>query len=144
MVALALGLGFMAAMAVPMWTVPEVIVGWFLDRADPANAGVVPLAATFLAIAAWFQIVDGGQVIGAGLLRGLKDTRWPMIMAAFAYFGVGLGATSGLAFGLGLGGQGIWLGLAVALAVAAVLMIGRFLRLTAQPAGDPGGDRPPG
>jgi MATE family multidrug resistance protein len=90
---------------------------------------VVEFAVGFLAVAALFQIVDGSQVIGAGALRGLKDTRWPMIFAGFAYWVVGIGLAVGLAFGLGLGGLGVWIGLAGALAVAALLMVGRFVRL---------------
>ena len=68
-------------------------------------------AVTFLSIAALFQIFDGGQVIGAGALRGLKDTRWPMAFAALAYWGVGGTLALGLGFGAGLGGLGVWLGL---------------------------------
>jgi MATE family multidrug resistance protein len=87
------------------------------------------VAVVFLAVAALFQIFDGGQVIGAGALRGLKDTRWPMVFAGFAYWVVGIVCAVGLGFGLGLGGRGIWIGLAAALAVAAALMIARFLAL---------------
>jgi MATE family multidrug resistance protein len=83
----------------------------------------------FLMVAAIFQIFDGGQVIGAGALRGLKDTRWPMVFAAIAYWAIGGSLALGLAFGAGLNGLGVWIGLAVALAVAAALMIGRFLTL---------------
>ena len=71
----------------------------------------------------------GGQVIGAGALRGLKDTRWPMAFAALAYWAVGGTLALILGFGAGLGGLGVWLGLAASLAVAAALMIGRFLAL---------------
>lgn len=132
----AIGLGglFMLGAAVVMWTMPQTIVGWFIDAADPANVLVVETAVTFLLVAALFQIFDGGQVIGAGALRGLKDTRWPMLFAALAYWGIGMTLALGLAFGAGLGGLGVWLGLAAALAVAAALMIGRFLML-ARPAG---------
>jgi MATE family multidrug resistance protein len=87
------------------------------------------MAVTFLIFAAFFQVFDAGQVIGVGVLRGLKDTRQPMIYAAIAYWLVGLSASAGLAFGAGLGGVGIWAGLVVALAVAAALLIGRFVRL---------------
>ena len=72
----------------------------------------VQAAVTFLAIAALFQIFDGGQVIGAGALRGLKDTRWPMVFAALAYWVVGMAWRSALASALGLGGLGVWIGLA--------------------------------
>jgi MATE family, multidrug efflux pump len=127
--ALVIGGVFMSLMALLMWTQPATIVGLFIDAGDPANAAVLRLAVTFLGIAALFQIFDGGQVIGAGALRGLKDTRWPMVFAAVAYWLVGMSMALGLGFGLRLGGVGIWVGLALALAVAAGLMIGRFLSL---------------
>jgi MATE family multidrug resistance protein len=127
--ALVIGGVFMSLMAILMWTLPGTIAGLFIDAGDPANAAVLQLAVTFLGIAARFQIFDGGQVIGAGALRGLKDTRWPMVFAAIAYWLVGMSMALGLGFGLGLGGVGIWFGLALALAVAAGLMIGRFLSL---------------
>jgi MATE family multidrug resistance protein len=127
--AIVMGVVFMSLTAVLMWTLPESIVGLFIDAEDPANAVVLRAAVTFLGIAALFQIFDGGQVIGAGALRGLKDTRWPMVFAAIAYWLVGVTMALGLGFGAGLGGTGIWAGLAVALAVAAGLMIGRFVML---------------
>jgi MATE family multidrug resistance protein len=133
--ALAMGGIFMACMALLMWTLPGAIAGLFIDAGDPANAEVLRIAVTFLGIAALFQIFDGGQVIGAGALRGLKDTRWPMVFAAIAYWLIGMTMALGLGFGLGLGGVGIWLGLALALAVAAGLMIGRFLALQRRAAG---------
>jgi multidrug resistance protein, MATE family len=133
--ALVIGGAFMTAMAVLMWTAPAAIIGLFIDASDPANAHVLQVAVSFLGIAALFQIFDGGQVIGAGALRGLKDTRWPMIFAALAYWGVGMSTAVGLAFAAGLAGLGIWIGLALALAVAALLMIGRFVILQRQAAG---------
>ena len=127
--ALAIGAVFMLGTATLMWTAPEAIVGLFIDAADPANAPVVRAAVTFLAVAALFQIFDGGQVIGAGALRGLKDTRWPMAIAGLAYWIVGIGLATGLGFGAGWGGLGIWIGLAASLAVAAFLMVARFALL---------------
>jgi multidrug resistance protein, MATE family len=127
--ALLMGSLFMLAMAMVMWTAPATIAGLFIDATDPANAAVMRAAVMFLAIAALFQIFDGGQVIGAGALRGLKDTRWPMAFAAVAYWGIGMSLAVGLGFGLGWGGLGIWIGLAAALAVAAVLMVARFILL---------------
>jgi MATE family, multidrug efflux pump len=129
LMALVMGGAFMLAMATLMWTAPAAIVGLFVDAEDPANAAVVHAAVTFLTVAALFQIFDGGQVIGAGALRGLKDTRWPMAFAALAYWAVGGTLALALGFGAGLGGLGVWLGLAASLAVAAALMIGRFLAL---------------
>jgi MATE family multidrug resistance protein len=137
--AILMGGAFMAAMAMVMWTVPGSIVGLFIDAGESANVTVVRAAVTFLAVAALFQIFDGGQVIGAGALRGLKDTRWPMAFAAFAYWAIGGSLALGLAFGAGLGGLGVWIGLAVALAVAAALMIGRFLVLSQRSSTVPAG-----
>src|SRR5690606_4018878 len=122
-----------------MVSAPRVLVMAFIDIADPANAAVVSLAVTFLALAALFQIVDGAQAVGGGMLRGLQDTRVPMIYAAAGYWGVGLPLGVGLAFWGGLGGVGIWIGLSCGLAVVAVLLISRWIgrdRLTARQAPD--------
>ena len=119
------GVGFMAAMATIMWLFPRELVGLFLD--DTAeNARVIGLAVTFLAVAAIFQIFDGAQVVGAGMLRGLHDTRVPMLFALLGYWGIGLGFGAWLAFERGWGGVGIWVGLALGLAIVAVLMIIRW------------------
>lgn len=123
-----LGTGFMTLMAILMWAAPRELVSIFLDPADPANAPVMPLAIAFLGIAALFQIVDGAQAVGAGMLRGLHDTRVPMAFALFGYWGVGMGTAVGLAFGLGWQGVGIWTGLAAGLAVVAMLMLWRWTR----------------
>ncbi len=121
-----LGVAFMASMAAIMWIFPRELVGLFLDDI-PANAEVIRLAVTFLAVAAIFQIFDGAQVVGAGMLRGLHDTRVPMLFALLGYWGIGLGAGAWLAFARGWGGVGIWVGLAIGLAIVAVLMIGRWI-----------------
>ena len=122
-----LGVGFMAAMAVFMWMAPRPLVTLFLDD-TAANARVVALAVNFLAIAAVFQVADGAQVVGAGMLRGLHDTRVPMLFALFGYWGIGIGAGAWLAFRRGWAGQGIWAGLALGLAIVAVLMLARWTR----------------
>jgi MATE family multidrug resistance protein len=122
-----MGVGFMGFTACLMLFAPHALIGAFLDRADPQNAEVVELAARFLLFAAIFQIVDGAQVVGAGMLRGLHDTRVPMLFAALGYWGLGLPLGAVLAFPLGLEGAGIWTGLASGLAVVAVLMTARWI-----------------
>jgi MATE family multidrug resistance protein len=119
------GVGFMAVMAIPMWVAPHRLVTLFLDD-TVQNAGVIALAVGFLRVAAAFQLFDGAQVIGAGMLRGLHDTRWPLVFAAFGYWGVGLGIGSWLAFGADWKGIGIWIGLASGLAAVAILMLARW------------------
>ena len=72
-----IGVGFMATMAIGMWIAPRPLVTLFLAD-NAANAAVIGLAVSFLRVAAAFQLVDGAQVIGAGMLRGVHDTRWPL------------------------------------------------------------------
>jgi multidrug resistance protein, MATE family len=93
----------------------------------PANAVTIGLAVSFVRVAAAFQLVDGAQVIGAGMLRGLHDTRWPLLFALVGYWVVGLGVAIWLAFGRDWKGVGIWVGLASGLAAVAVLMLGRWV-----------------
>jgi MATE family multidrug resistance protein len=122
-----LGVGFMAAMALLLWLAPRPLVTLFLAD-TPANAHVIALAVSFLAIAAIFQVVDGAQVVGAGMLRGLHDTRVPMLFALFGYWGIGIGVGAWLAFRRGWAGQGIWAGLALGLAIVSILMLIRWTR----------------
>jgi MATE family multidrug resistance protein len=122
----ALGVLFMAAMAVAIWAFPRDLIGLFLDDSK-ANTRVLELGVAFLVVAAAFQIFDGAQVVAAGMLRGLHDTRAPMLFAFVGYWIVGLGVGVGLAFDRGWQGVGIWTGLATGLALVSALMIGRWL-----------------
>ncbi|MGF6755339.1 MATE family efflux transporter [Paraburkholderia sp. GAS334] len=145
-VALALGVGFMVLSGLVLIIAPHAIVGLYLHLDDPANASTVSLAASLLRVAAIFQIVDGMQTVGSGCLRGLKDTRVPMIVAAFGYWGIGFPTGYTLAFHFGLGARGLWWGLAAGLASVALLMTLRFHRMSlrrvpaAIPAADPATD----
>lgn len=121
-----IGVGFMGTMALVMWSIPRALITLFLKDA-PANAVVIALAVSFLRVAAAFQLVDGAQVIGAGMLRGLHDTRWPLLFALVGYWIVGLGIGAWLAFGRDWKGVGIWVGLASGLAAVAVLMLVRWV-----------------
>lgn len=123
-----MGVGFMVLTALAMILAPRTLVGVFLDLDQPANAPVVELAVGFLAVAALFQVMDGGQAVAAGMLRGLHDTRVPMIYAGIGYWCIGLLPGVVLAFWLGLAGIGLWIGLATGLTVVALLLLGRWLR----------------
>lgn len=92
------------------------------------NATVIALAAQLLVLAGLFQFSDGIQAASNGALRGLKDTRVPMAITLFAYWGVGMPVGWWLAFHRGLGARGMWMGLIAGLTVAAVLLFGRFWR----------------
>jgi MATE family multidrug resistance protein len=124
--ALIMGVGFMACTATLFLIVPYSLVSIFLDGTDPANGRALVLAATYLGIAGIFQLVDGAQVVAAHALRGLSDTRTPMLLAIFGYWFVGLPTAYVLAFVFDLRGIGVWAGLAVGLAFVAVLLVGRF------------------
>ena len=93
-------------------------------------ADVTTLAVGFLYYAAAFQIVDCVQATANGALRGLKDTRVPMLICAVGYWAIGAPLGLTLAFRGGFGGIGIWIGLAAGLAVVGVLLIWRWRRLT--------------
>jgi multidrug resistance protein, MATE family len=123
-----LGVGFMTAMAAVIWIMPRTLAGIFIDPALAGNSEVLDLAVAFLGVAAIFQIVDGAQVVGAGMLRGLHDTKWPMVFALFGYWVIGIGVGALLAFWAGWDGVGVWTGLATGLAIVAVLMLQRWLR----------------
>jgi multidrug resistance protein, MATE family len=131
-VALALGVGFMAAAAVVLWAFPLTIIGAYINVADPANHQTVQIARRLIVIAALFQVFDGMQVIAVGALRGYRDTVVPMLLAAFGYWGAGFAGGWLLAFPLGYGAIGLWWGLAFGLAVVAVLLTLR-LHLIAGP-----------
>ena len=74
-----------------------------------------------------FESADGVvQAVGAGVLRGVQDTRVPMVFALIGYWVVGIGVGTLLAFPFGLQGVGIWLGLASGLGAAAVLLVARW------------------
>jgi MATE family multidrug resistance protein len=121
-----MGVAFMGTMALVMWSMPRTLVTLFLKDV-PANAETIALAVSFLTVAAAFQLVDGAQVIGAGMLRGLHDTRWPLLFALVGYWVVGLGIGVWLAFGRDWKGVGIWVGLASGLAAVAALMLARWI-----------------
>ena len=126
--ALGLGVAFMGMMALMMLLIPRHLVALFLDPGVPANAAAYELAVSFLFVAALFQVVDGAQSVTAGMLRGLHDTKVPMLIAGFGYWVVGLPVGILLAFRLHWQGLGIWVGLATGLAVVALLLIARWMR----------------
>ena len=136
LVAIGLGAGFMALTGIVLLAAPRLIVSLYLAPGDPGNAETVRIAVSLLFVAAVFQIADGVQAVAAGGLRGLRDTRTPMLLAAFGYWGIGFTSGYALAFRLDAGAAGLWWGLAIGLAVVAVLLTLRFERRTrAVPAG---------
>src|SRR5271166_463294 len=114
-VALTMGVLFMTAAALLLWTTPRILIGFYLDLGDAANQSTVAIALQLFVIAALFQLFDGVQVIAAGALRGYRDTAVPMLIAAIGYWAIGFVGGWLLAFPLGFGAVGLWLGLALGL-----------------------------
>lgn len=107
---------------------PRTLMALFLDPASPDLPEIVSFGTILLAAAAVYQFADAYQVLALGILRGLQDTRRPMLVAAVSYWIVGVPSAYLLAFPLGLGGIGIWIGLAIGLAMAAVWLMMRLWR----------------
>lgn len=107
----------------------------WIATAYTRDADVAALAAHLMGFAALFQLSDGLQAASGGALRGLKDTRVPMVVTVLAYWGVGMPMGWWLGIVEQRGAPGMWIGLIAGLSVAAVLLTWRFVRLSR-------GDRP--
>lgn len=124
------GLGLGAAFAVTtcglLLVAPDVIARLFVrnDVATLSKIGVI------LRIAAMFQLFDGAQVIAAGALRGLRDTKTPAAIGVAAYVIVAPSAAWGVTVAVTELVVAVWIGLAVALACVAIGLVTRFARLT--------------
>lgn len=129
-VGIALSVLVMLASATAFWLIPRQIASLYLDIHAAENQAVVAQAVMFLGFAAMFQVFDGIQVSASGALRGLKDTRVPMLLSLFSYWFIGMSSGVVFTFVVGLGGRGLWMGLLLGLGSAALLLFRRFARLT--------------
>lgn len=120
-----LALGFNLVSTFIMLVLPRQIVALYTDAGE-----VSELAVLLLRLAGLFQLWDALQVAANGALRGIKDTRAPMALTLFAYWGIALPVGYWLGFGQGQGPAGLWIGLIAGLAAAAVLLNARFHALT--------------
>jgi MATE family multidrug resistance protein len=120
-----LAAAFMACTAAVMLTFPGRIAGIYTE--DPA---VRDMAAHLLLMAAVFQISDGLQVSASGALRGMKDTRRPMLITFIAYWIIAFPLGYFLGIVRGGGPHAMWIGFIVGLTVAAILLNARFCLLT--------------
>lgn len=125
-VAVGLSLAFAAVTVAVMLAIPQALIGVFLAPDEPQRAAIIALGTTLIVYAAAFQLADGAQVMALGLLRGVQDTRVPMVYAALAYWAIGIPFSYVAGFVLGWGAAGVWAGLVLGLAVAAVTLMHRF------------------
>jgi MATE family multidrug resistance protein len=129
-VATLLGIVFMSVMTLAVILGRYAIARFFFGEAAESARAVIELAASLLLVGATFFVADGIQTVVAGALRGLNDTRLPLLFAAISYWLVGFPTACGLGFQTGLGAIGVWIGLSCGTAVYAVLLILRFRLLT--------------
>jgi multidrug resistance protein, MATE family len=113
--------------AAAMIGAPRLLIAPFIDVDAPANAEAIALAIALLRIAALFQIVDGSQAALANMLRGVHDSRVPLIIALLGYWAIGAPVGVALGFAMPLGPVGVWIGLAIGLAAVAVLLLLRWV-----------------
>ncbi|MDY7230044.1 MATE family efflux transporter [Hyalangium rubrum] len=125
-IAFAGGAGFMALSALVFALFPRTLA----DLAG-AQPDVVPLVVPLLIVSSVFQVFDGVQGVGAGVLRGAGETRFTFLANMVGHYGIGLPLSLALGFGLNQGIVGIWWGLCGGLISVALALLWRFHRLSA-------------
>jgi MATE family multidrug resistance protein len=133
-VAIALSAGFGLLVVALFLIAPRPLIAVFLDSANPDSATIIAIGTTLLVFGALFQMADAAQVMALGLLRGIKDTQVPLVLAAVSYWLIGIPVSYVLAFPLGFGASGLWFGLVIGLTCAATLLMLRFWRRAPRPA----------
>ena len=114
---IAMSVAFMLFSGALFVAVPRTLIGLFTN-----DAAVLALGTSLLWIAAVFQLFDGLQGVVTGTLRGLGDTRTPMVTNLAAHWLIGLPVGYWLCFGLGWGAPGLWWGLSTGLIVAGIAL----------------------
>lgn len=115
------GVGFMTLTAIVFLTMPRLRASAFTR--DPR---VIALAAALIPIAGFFQVFDGAQAVGAGVLRGAGDTTAPLLVMLAAYWLLGVPVSAYLGFRTGMGAAGLWWGFVCSLAAVAVFLFVRI------------------
>jgi MATE family multidrug resistance protein len=124
---------FMGVSALVMYLGRFAIAGFYTT-----DTAVVNMAASLLVMAAVFQLSDGVNIATLGALRGYRDARIPLYLAAFAYWGVGFPLAWYLAFRAGQGPVGVWSAIVISLTLSAVLQVWRFLAISRRETGASG------
>ncbi len=122
------GAAFMSLGALSFLLFPSPLASLLSNRPE-----VVAAAVPLIAVAAFFQLSDGTQAIGAGVLRGAGDTRFPFLANLVGHYLIGLPVALFLGFRGGLGVVGLWWGLCAGLTAVGLALLGRFWRLSARP-----------
>jgi MATE family multidrug resistance protein len=125
-VALLLGIALVAALTLAVIVGRGGIAHLFFGAAADSAGAAIGLIETLLLIGATFFIADGIQTVAAGALRGMNDTRVPLLFAVISYWLIGFASAWWLAFSTPFGAAGVWVGLSIGTAVYAALLVWRF------------------
>jgi MATE family multidrug resistance protein len=123
-IAYTLGAGFMTTTAVLFLAAPRLLASLFTS-----DAALIEATIALIPIAGVFQIFDGSQTVGAGVLRGLGDTRVPLVAMLSGYWLVGVPVSVVLGLKSGMGPQGLWWGFVAGLASVAIFLLWRVVVL---------------
>ena len=115
------GVGFMTVTAVVFLTMPRLLAAAFTS-----DARVIGLASALIPIAGFFQVFDGAQAVGAGVLRGAGDTTAPLLVMLGAYWLFGVPVSAYLGFRATMGAAGLWWGFVCSLAAVAIFLAVRI------------------
>jgi len=107
---------------------PKLLISTFLNSEEINSNLIIEMGISLLALAALFQLVDGGQALAIHLLRGIHDTTIPMYIAVISYWIIGLPCGYILSFHYNFGAQGIWLGLVLGLGFACLFLLLRLIK----------------
>ena len=132
MVAIGLGISVAVVLTVAVILLRFAIARFFLGASIEHADAAATLAASLLLIGCTFFVTDGLQTIAAGALRGMNDTRVPLLFAAISYWGIGFCLAYTLAFHTSLGAPGVWIGLSLGTLVYATMLILRFRLLASR------------
>ena len=119
--AIALGAGIMSLAGITF-----ILLHNYLPTLYINDKAVISIASRLIIIAALFQLSDGTQAVGIGVLRGLTDVKGPTIITFVAYWIISLPIAYLLAFNFKLGVDGVWIGLLIGLTISAILLTVRF------------------
>jgi MATE family multidrug resistance protein len=130
--AMLLGIVLVAVLTLAVVLARFAIARFFLGEASENADVTIELATKLLLVGATFFVADGVQSIAVGSLRGMRDTRIPLLFAAISYWLIGFSAAYGLAFQTPLGAVGVWIGLSCGTTVYAILLVLRFWLLSSR------------
>jgi MATE family multidrug resistance protein len=129
-VGIGMGTVSMAVAALVVLAMPNLFIGFFIDIADPRNAATLAASQSLVLFASLFIFADGIYGTGMGVLRGLGDNRYAMLVVIVAYWGIGLPVGTAYQFLIGFDIEGVWLGLGILQGLIGLVLVRRYAQIT--------------